>query len=104
MLQMARAEDMEDFGPLNAAQPEAEANPVVAEAEVDPAPPPETGEGSLAAPAAAVSSGGSSLATTPMEENPPKAATELVAEDPPKAATEPAAEDPMAAAGSSQVA
>jgi hypothetical protein len=29
---MARAEDVEDFGPLNRAQPEAEANPVVAEA------------------------------------------------------------------------
>jgi hypothetical protein len=36
---MARAEDVEDFGPLNIAQPEAEATPVVAEAEVDPAPP-----------------------------------------------------------------
>ena len=36
---MARAKDVEDFGPLNSAQPEAEANPVVAEAEVDPAPP-----------------------------------------------------------------
>jgi hypothetical protein len=46
---MARAEDVEDFGHLNSAQPEAEVNPVVAEAEVDPAPPPETGEGSLAA-------------------------------------------------------
>jgi hypothetical protein len=89
---MARAEDVEDFGPLNSAQPEAEANPVVAEAEVDPAPPPETGEGSLAALAAAVSGGGLSPATAPMVENPPKAATE------------PTAEDPMAAAGSSQVA
>jgi hypothetical protein len=101
---MARAKDVEDFGPLNSAQPEAEANPVVAEAEVDPAPPPETGEGSLAAPVADVSGGGSSPATALMVENPPKAATELAAEDPPKAATEPAAEDPMAAAGSSQVA
>jgi hypothetical protein len=76
----------------------------VAEAKVDPAPPPETGECSLAAPAAAVSGGGLSPATAPMVENPPKAATELAAGDPPKAATEPAAEDPMAAAGSSQVA
>jgi hypothetical protein len=101
---MARAEDVEDFGPLNSAQPEAEVNPVVAEAEVDPAPPPETGEGSLAAPASTVSGGGSSLATMLMAEDPPKAATELAAEDPPKAATELAAEDPMAAAGSSQVA
>jgi hypothetical protein len=101
---MARAKDVEDFGPLNRAQPEAEANPVVAEAEVDPAPPPETGEGFFAAPVAAVSGGGSSPATAPMVENPPKAVTELEAEDPPKAATEPAAEDPIAAAGSSQVA
>jgi hypothetical protein len=101
---MARAEDVEDFGTLNSAQPEAEANPVVAEAKVDPAPPLETGEGSLAAPAAAMSGGGSSPSTAPMVENPPKAATELAAEDPPKAATEPTAEDPMAAAGSSQVA
>ena len=73
-------------------RPEAEANPVVAEAEVDPAPPPETGEGSLAAPASTVSGGGSSPSTVPMVEDPSKAATEL------------AAEDPMAAAGSSQVA
>jgi hypothetical protein len=89
---MVRAEDVEDFGPLNSAQPEAEANPVEAEAEVDPAPPPETGEGSLAAPVAAMSGRGSSSATVPMVENPAKAATE------------PAAEDPTAAAGSSQVA
>jgi hypothetical protein len=101
---MARAEDVEDFGPVNSAQLEAEANPVVAEAEVNPAPPPETGEGSLAASAAAMSGGGSSPVIAPMVENPPKAAMELAVEDPPKAATEPAAEDPMAAAGSSQVA
>jgi hypothetical protein len=80
---MARAEDVEDFGHLNGAQPEAE---------VDPAPPPKTGEGSLAAPASTVSGGGSSPATV------------LMAEDPPKAATELAAEDPMAVTGSSQVA
>jgi hypothetical protein len=67
---MARAEDVEDFGPLNSAQPEAEVNPVVAEAEVDPAPPPETSEGSLAAPASTVSGGGSSPATVPMAEDP----------------------------------
>jgi hypothetical protein len=82
---------VEDFGPLNSVRPEAEANPVAAEAEVDPAPPPEIGEGSLAAPAATVSGGGSSPTTVPR------------AEDPPKTATEPAAEDPTAA-GSSQVA
>jgi hypothetical protein len=101
---MARVEDVEDFGALNSVQPKAEPNPVVAEAEVDPAPPRETGEGSHAAPAAAVFGGGSSPATALMVENPPKAATRLAAEDPPKAATEPAAEDPMAVAGSSQVA
>jgi hypothetical protein len=83
---------VEDFGPLNSAGPEAEANLVAAEAEVDPAPPPETGEGSLAAPAATVSGGGSSPTAVPG------------AEDPLKTATEPAAEDLAAAAGSSQVA
>jgi hypothetical protein len=82
---------MEDFGPLNSARPEAEANPVATEDEVDPTPPSETGEGSLAAPAAIVSGGGSSPTTV------------LRAEDPPKTATEPAAEDPTTA-GSSQVA
>jgi hypothetical protein len=87
-----RAEVVEDFGPLNSARPEAKANPVVAEAEVVPAPPPETGEGSLAVPAATVSGGGSSPTAVPR------------VEDPPKVATEPAAEGPMAAAGSSQVA
>jgi hypothetical protein len=82
---------VEDFGALNSARPEAESNPVAAEAEVDPAPPPETGEGSLAASAATVSGGGSSPTTEPR------------AKDPPKTATEPAAEDPTAV-GSSQVA
>jgi hypothetical protein len=76
---------------LNRARPEAEANPVAAEAEVALASPPETGEGSLAAPAAAASGGGSSPIAVPR------------AEDPPKTATEPAAEDPTAA-GPSQVA
>jgi hypothetical protein len=82
---------MEDFGSLNSTRPEAETNPVAAEAEVVPAPPPETGEGSLAAPAAAASGGGSSPTAVP------------TAEDLPKTATEPAAEDPTAA-GPSQVA
>ena len=91
-LQMARAEEVEDFGHLNSALLEAEANPVVAEAEVDPASLPETGEGSHAAPASTVSGGGSPAAAAPM------------AEDPPKSAMEPAVEDPVAAAGSSQVA
>jgi hypothetical protein len=89
---MARAEDVEDFGHLNSALPGAEVNPVVAEAEVDPAPLPETGEGSHAAPASTTTGGGSPPATVSM------------VEEPPKAATEPAAEDPVAAAGSSQVA
>jgi hypothetical protein len=84
---------VEDFRPLNSVRPEAEANPVAAEAEVDPAPPPETGEGSHAAPAATASGGGSSPTAVPR------------VEDPLKTATEPAAEDPTAvAAGSSQVA
>jgi hypothetical protein len=65
---------------------------VVAEAEVDPAPPSETSEGSPATPAAIVSGGGSSPAAVPMVEDPLKAATEL------------AAKDPMSADGSSQVA
>ena len=91
-LQMARAEEVEDFGRLNSALPEAEAYPVMAEAEVYHALPPETGEGSHTAPVSTVSGGGSLAATVPM------------AEDPPKAATEQAAEDPVTAARSSQVA
>jgi hypothetical protein len=76
---------------LNSTRPEAESNPVAAGAEVAPAPPPETVEGSLAAPVVTASGGGSSPTAVPR------------AEDPPKMATEPAAEDPTAA-GSSQVA
>jgi hypothetical protein len=91
-LQMTCAEEVEDFGRLNSALPEAEADPVMAEAEVYPAPPPDPGEGSHAAPAPTVSGGGTPAATVPE------------AEDPLKPATEPAAEDPVAAAGSSQVA
>jgi hypothetical protein len=91
MFQAALDEKVEDFGALNSARPEAESNPVAAGAEVAPAPAPENVEGSLAAPAATVSGGGSS----------PTAVSR--AEDPPKTATEPAAEDPTAA-GSSQVA
>jgi hypothetical protein len=91
VLQAARDENVEDFGALNSAWPEAESNPVATGAEVDPAPPPETGEGSLAAPAATMSGGGSSPTAVPR------------AEDPPKTAMEPAAEYPTAA-GSSQVA
>jgi hypothetical protein len=79
---------VEDFGPLNSMQPEAEANPVVAEAEIDPAPPPETGEGSLATPAVTASGGVLLPIAVPRVEDPPKTATE----------------DPTTAAGSSQVA
>jgi hypothetical protein len=73
---------VEDFGALNSVRPEAESNPVAAEAEVDPAPPPETGEGSLTAPAATVSGGGSSPTAVPRAEDPSKTATEPAAEDP----------------------
>jgi len=76
---------MEDFGSLNSARPEAETNPVAAKVEVVPAPPRESGEGSLAAPATAASGGGSSPTAVPR------------AEDSPKTATEPAMEDPTAA-------
>jgi hypothetical protein len=69
-LQMARAEEVEDFGRLNSVLPEAEANQVMAEAEVDPAPLLETGEGSHTAPAYTVSGGGSPTATMPMAEDP----------------------------------
>ena len=73
---------MEDFGSLNSARPEAETNPVAVEAEVVPAPPPETGEGSLAAPAATVSGGGLTPTAVPRAEDPPKTVTESAAEDP----------------------
>jgi hypothetical protein len=92
LLQMARAEDVEDFGDLNGARPEAKVNPVLPEAEVDPALPSEAGEGSSAAPVPTASGEGSLPAPAPMVEDPPKAVEEL------------AAEDPMAAAGPSQVA
>ena len=78
LLQMARAEDVEDLGDLVGAPPEAEVNPV---------PPSSAGEGSSAAPVPTVL--------------PAPAPT---VEDPPKVVAEPAAEDPMAAAGPSQVA
>jgi hypothetical protein len=101
LLQMARTEDVEDFGDLNGARPEAEVNlvlpedevdPALPEAEVDPALPSEAGEGSSAAPVSTASGEGSLSAPTPMVEDPPKAVEEL------------AAEYPMAAVGPSQVA
>jgi hypothetical protein len=92
LLQMVRAEDVEDLGDLNGAWPEAEVNLVLPEAEVNPALPLEAGEGSSAAPVSTVSGEGSLPAPAP------------AVEEPPKAVAEPAAEDPMAAAGLSQVA
>jgi hypothetical protein len=92
LLQMARAEDVEDLGDLNGAWPEAEVNPVLPEAEVNPALPSKAGEGSSAAHVSTVSGEGSLPAPAP------------TAEDPPKVVAEQAAEDPMAAAGPSQVA
>jgi hypothetical protein len=90
LLQMARAEDVEDFGHLNGARPKAKVNLMLPEAEVDLPLPLETGEGSFAAPASTASGEGSLPAPAPMAEDPPKA--------------ELAAEDPVAAAGPSQVA
>jgi hypothetical protein len=83
LLQMARAEDVEDFGDLNGTW---------AEAEVDPALPSEAGEGTSAAPVSTASGEGSLPAPASMVEDPPKAMEELVVEY------------PMAAAGPSQVA
>jgi hypothetical protein len=91
VFQAARNEKVDDFGALNSARPEAESNPVAAGPEVAPVPPPETVEGSLDAPAATATGGGSTPTAAP------------TAEDPPKTAAEPAAED-LAAAGSSHVA
>jgi hypothetical protein len=92
LLQMARAEDVEDLGDLNDARPEAEVNPVLPEAEVDPALRSEAVEGSSAGPVSTVSGEGSLPAPAPTAEDPPKAVAEL------------AAEDPMAAPGPAQVA
>jgi hypothetical protein len=92
LLQMARAEDVEDLGDLNGARPEAKVNPVLPEAEVDPALCSEAVEGSSAGPVSTVSDEGSLPAPAPTAEDPPKAVAKL------------AAEDPMAAAGPSQVA
>jgi hypothetical protein len=89
--QAAHGERVEDFGALNSAQPDPESNPVVAESEAAPEPPPKTVEGVPNAPAATAAGGGPSPTAAPR------------AEDPMKMAAEPAAEDP-ATAGSSQVA
>ena len=83
LLQMARAEDVEDLGDLVGAPPEAEVNPV---------PPSSAGEGSSAAPVPTMAGEG------------PLPAPASTAEDPPKVAAEPVAEDPMATVEPSQVA
>ena len=80
--QAARGERVEDFGALNSVRPEAESKPVAAGPEVATAPPPETVEGSLDAPAATAAGGGSSPTAVPRAEDPPKTATEPAAEDP----------------------
>jgi hypothetical protein len=77
VLQAARDETVEDFGALNSARPEAESSPV--------APPSETVEDPLAAPAATVFGGGSSPTAVPRADDPPKTAMEPAAEDPPAA-------------------
>jgi hypothetical protein len=83
LLQMARAEDVEDLGNLVGAPPEAEVNPV---------PPLDASEGSSAAPMPTVA------------DEDPLSAPASTAEDALKVVAEPAAEDPTAAARPSQVA
>jgi hypothetical protein len=61
LLQMARAEDVEDLGDLNRTWPEAEVNPVLPEAEVNP----EAAEGSSDGPVPTVSGEGSLPAPAP---------------------------------------
>jgi hypothetical protein len=82
LLQMARAEDVEDLGGLNGARLEAEVNPVLPEAEVNP----EAVEGSSAGSVPTMSGEGSLPAPAPTTEGPPKAVAELAAEDPKAAA------------------
>ena len=83
LLQMARAEDVEDLGNLVDTPPEAKVNPV---------PPSSAGEGSSAAPVPTVAGEGPLPAPAP------------TTEDPPKVVAEPVTEDPTTAAGPSQVA
>jgi hypothetical protein len=84
LLQMARAEDIEDLGGLAGAPLEA--------TEVNPVPPSDAGEGSSAAP----------VPTMPGED--PLSAPAPTGEDALRVVSEPAAKDPMAVAGPSQVA
>jgi hypothetical protein len=88
LLQMARAEDVEDLVGLDGALLEA--------TEVDPVPPSDAGEGPSTTPAPAAAGEDPAPASTPTGEH----ALKVVAEP----AAEPAAEDPIAAAGPSQVA
>jgi hypothetical protein len=91
MSQAARGERVDDFGPLNSAQPGSESNLVVAASETALELPPETVEGVPDAPATTAAGRGPSPTAAPRDE------------DFVKMAAEPAAEDP-AMAGSSQVA
>jgi hypothetical protein len=84
LLQMARAEDVEDLVGLDGVLLEA--------AEVDPVPPSDAGEGPLATPTPAAAGEDPTPASVP------------TGEDALKVVAEPAAEDPTAAAGPSQVA
>jgi hypothetical protein len=84
LLQMERAEDVEDLGGLVGAPPEA--------AEVNPVLPSDVGEGPSAVPVPA------------MAGEDPLSAPAPTVEGALKVAAEPAVEDPMAAAGPSQVA
>jgi hypothetical protein len=84
LLQMARAEDVEDLGGLADALPTA--------VEVNPVPPLDAGEGSSAVP----------LPTVAGED--PLSAPAPTSEDALRVAAEPAAKDPTAAVGPSQVA
>jgi hypothetical protein len=83
LLQMTRAEDVEDLGDLVGAPPEAEVNQVL---------PSSAGEGSSAAPVPTMAGEGPLPALAPTVEDPPKVVAESVAED------------PMATTGPSQVA
>jgi hypothetical protein len=84
LLQMARAEDVEDLGGLAGAPSEA--------AEVNPVPPSDAGEGSSAVP------------VPTMAGEDPLSAPVPTGEDALRVAAEPAAEDPTATVGPSQVA
>jgi hypothetical protein len=84
LLQMAHAEDVEDLGALVGAPPEA--------AEVNPVPPLDAGEGSLAAPVPTVAG------------EDPVSAPAPTTEDALKVVAEPATEDPTATVGPSHVA